>query len=82
MLVDGAREYGWKPFHDVYGVPASPHIISLAHSRQSARQTVEKLRDQRIICSARGERIRESLAAYNDAGDVIKLIQALSGFQK
>ena len=80
MLVDGAREYGWEPFHDVHGVPASPHIISLAHSRQSARETVEKLREQRIICSARGERIRVSLAPYNDAGDVMKLLQALAGF--
>jgi selenocysteine lyase/cysteine desulfurase len=80
MLVDGAHEYGWEPFHDVHGVPASPHIVSLAHSRQSARDTVEKLRDQRIICSARGERVRVSLAPYNDAGDVMKLLQALAGF--
>ena len=80
MLVDGAREYGWKPFHDVHGVPASPHIISLAHSRQSAGETVEKLRDQRIICSARGGRVRVSFAPYNDAGDVMKLLQALAGF--
>jgi len=80
MLVDGAREYGWKPFHDVHAVHASPHIISLAHSRQSARETVEELRNQRIVCSARGERIRVSLAPYNDAGDVMKLLQALAGF--
>ena len=80
MLVDGAREYGWKPFHDVHGVSASPHIISLAHSRQSARETVEKLRDERIICSARGERIRVSFAPYNDGNDVMKLLQALAGF--
>ena len=80
LLVDGAREYGWEPFHDVHAVAASPHIISLAHSRQSARETVEKLRNQRIICSARGERIRVSLAPYNDAGDVMKLLQALAGF--
>jgi selenocysteine lyase/cysteine desulfurase len=80
MLVDGAHEYGWKPFHDVHCVAAAPHIISLAHSRKSARETVEKLRDQRIICSARGERIRVSLAPYNDASDVMKLLQALAGF--
>jgi cysteine desulfurase / selenocysteine lyase len=80
MLVNGAREYGWEPFHDVHAVPASGHIISLAHSRQSARETVEKLRDQRIICSARGERMRISLAPYNDAGDVMKFLQALTGF--
>jgi selenocysteine lyase/cysteine desulfurase len=80
LLVDGAREYGWEPFHDVHGVATSPHIVSLAHSRKRARETVEKLRDQRIICSARGERIRVSLAPYNDAGDVMKLLQAFAGF--
>jgi selenocysteine lyase/cysteine desulfurase len=79
-LVDGAREYGWEPFHDVHAVAASPHIISLGHRRKRASETVEKLRAQRIICSARGERIRVSLAPYNDASDVMKFIQALAGF--
>jgi cysteine desulfurase / selenocysteine lyase len=79
LLVGGVRKYGWEPFHDVHGVAASPHIISLAHSRKSARETVEKLRNQKIISSARGERIRVSLAPYNDADDVMKLLQALSG---
>jgi cysteine desulfurase / selenocysteine lyase len=80
MLIDGAREYGWEPFHDLHEVAASPHIISLGHSRKHARETVEKLRDQRIICSARGERIRVSLAPYNDASDVMKLLQTLAAF--
>jgi selenocysteine lyase/cysteine desulfurase len=80
MLVDGAREYGWEPFHDIHDVAASPHIVSLGHSRQRAQETVERLRDQQIICSARGERIRVSLAPYNDASDIIKLFQALAGF--
>jgi selenocysteine lyase/cysteine desulfurase len=80
MLVDGAREYGWEPFHDVHDVAGSPHIISLGHSRKPARETVEKLRDQGIICSARGERIRISLAPYNDTSDVMKFFQALAAF--
>jgi selenocysteine lyase/cysteine desulfurase len=80
MLVEGAREYGWEPFHDVHAVAASPHIISLGHRRKRASETVEKLRAQRIICSARGERIRVSLAPYNNASDVMKFIQALAGF--
>ena len=79
MRVDGAREYGWEPFHDVHAVAASPHIISLGHRRKRASETVEKLRAQRIICSARAERIRVSLAPYNDGSDVIKFIQALGG---
>jgi len=79
MLVDGAREYGWQPFHDIHGSNASPHIISLGHSRKCAREAAEKLRDQRIICSARDERIRVSLAPYNDSNDVMNLLQALAG---
>src|SRR2546429_4914104 len=39
MLVDGAREYGWEPFHDVHGVAASPHIISLGHGRKRDRKS-------------------------------------------
>jgi selenocysteine lyase/cysteine desulfurase len=81
MLVDGVREYGWEPFHDVHAVAASPHIISLGHRQKDASETVEKLRAQRIICSARGERIRVSLAPYNDASDVMKFIRALAGFR-
>jgi len=80
MLVDGARKYGWEPFHGVHTEAASPHIISLGHRLKGASETVEKLRAQRIICSARGERIRVSLAPYNDASDVMKFIQALAGF--
>ena len=80
MLVDGTRQYGWEPFHEVHSVAASPHIISLAHRRQRAKETVEKLRDQRILCSARAERVRVSLAPYNDRSDVMKLFQALAGF--
>jgi cysteine desulfurase / selenocysteine lyase len=80
MLVDGIREYGWEPFHEVHSVAASPHIVSLGHSRKRAREIVDKLRDQRIICSARAERVRVSLAPYNDRSDVMKLFQALAGF--
>ena len=80
MLVDGAREYGWEPFHDVRAVAASPHIISLGHRRKHPLETVQKLRDQKIICSARCGRIRVSLAPYSDASDVMKFIQALAGF--
>jgi cysteine desulfurase / selenocysteine lyase len=80
MLVDGSREYGWEPFHDIHAVAASPHVISLGHPQERAAEAVEKLRAQKIICSARGERIRVSLAPYNDASDVMQFIQALAGF--
>jgi cysteine desulfurase/selenocysteine lyase len=78
MLVEGASEYGWKPFRAVHAIAASPHIISLGQSRECAAETVKKLRNQKIVCSARGERVRVSLAPYNDANDVENLVEALA----
>jgi cysteine desulfurase/selenocysteine lyase len=80
ILIDGAHECGWEPFRDVNGVGASPHIISLGHSRKGAQEAVARLRDQKIICSARGGRLRVSLAPYNNSGDVKELVQFLTGF--
>jgi len=79
MLVDGAREHGWRPFRGIDD--ASPHIVSLGHSDQCGRKAVEILRKQNIVCSERGGRIRISLAPYNDASDVAKLLDALAMLQ-
>jgi selenocysteine lyase/cysteine desulfurase len=78
MLVEGVRDHGWKSFRDINAPGASPHIISLGHSKECAMATVAKLRSQKIICSDRGGRVRVSLAPYNDTGDVHALIEALA----
>ena len=78
MLVRDASKYGWQPFRNVGDPAASPHIISLARAHESMQPIVEELHRENIVCGTRGGRIRISLAAYNDAGDVNSLIEALA----
>jgi selenocysteine lyase/cysteine desulfurase len=78
MLVSGASKYGWRPFRSLDDPAASPHIISLGHTRESAQAVVGRLRGHNIVCGIRGGRIRISLAPYNDASDVNTLIEAFA----
>ena len=79
MLVRHAGKYGWQPFRNIGDPAASPHIISLDRPHESVQPIVEKLHRDNIVCGTRSGRIRISLAAYNDAGDVNTLIEALAG---
>lgn len=78
MLIEGVRECGWRPFRDFGSAWASPHIISLAHSGKPAAAAVEKLYKRGIVCSTRDNRVRISLAPYNDSTDVATVVEALS----
>lgn len=78
-LVSEAAKYGWQPFRSVGDPAGSPHIISLGGPRKSVQAMVERLRSHNIVCSARGGRIRISLAPYNDESDVNTLLEAFEG---
>ena len=77
QLIEGAREYGWRPFREIGSVSASPHIIALKHDREPAAAAVERLRSRGIISSGRCNRVRISLAPYNDSTDVSAVVAAL-----
>ena len=78
MLVREASKYGWRPFRSIGDPAGSPHIVSLGRFRESVQPIVERLRSHNIVCSARGGRIRISLAPYNDESDVNTLIEAFA----
>jgi selenocysteine lyase/cysteine desulfurase len=78
LLVNDASEYGWQPFRSAGDRAGAPHIISLGRPGENAQAIVQRLRSHNIVCSARGRRIRVSLAPYNDASDVNSLIEALA----
>jgi len=77
LLIEGVREHGWTPFRDIDSVSACPHIVALRHEREPAAAAVERLRTRGIICSERGNRVRISLAPYNDSNDVSAVVEAL-----
>jgi selenocysteine lyase/cysteine desulfurase len=78
LVVEGASEHGWTLFRPVHSIGMCSHIISLGHRSETAVKTVEELRKEKIVCSARRDRVRVSLAPYNDGTDIEKLIEALA----
>jgi cysteine desulfurase / selenocysteine lyase len=77
-LVDRVAELGWRPFRPPSDPSAAPHIVSLRHADHDPRVTAQRLASvSRIICGGRGGGLRISLHAYNDDGDVDRLVGAL-----
>lgn len=77
LLIEGVSHYGWSPFRPLSDSAASSHIIALSHQEKTIDETMKILVDRNIFCSSRGERIRVSLAPYNNESDINALIQAL-----
>ena len=78
-LVDRVAELGWLPFRPLSDPSATSHIVSLRHAQHDPGETAERLASEsRIICGGRGGGLRISLHAYNDGGDVDRLVEALT----
>ena len=77
MLVEEAGRRGWPPFRSPADPDACSHIVALAHPERSAEGTRKDLADRRIVCSARGGRIRVSIAPYNNENDIDTITQVL-----
>lgn len=77
-LIKGLRAHGWTPFRASEDASASPHIVSLAHSETGAEETTRALRRRNIVCGVRNDRIRVSLAPYNNSDDIDALIDTLA----
>jgi selenocysteine lyase/cysteine desulfurase len=77
-LVDRVAELGWRPFRPPSDPSAAPHIVSLRHADHDPAVTAECLAaESRIVCGGRAGGLRISLHAYNDGGDVDRLVEAL-----
>jgi cysteine desulfurase / selenocysteine lyase len=77
-LVDRVAELGWRPFRPPGDPSAASHIVSLRHADHDPGVTAERLASEsRIICGGRAGGLRISLHAYNDGGDIDRLVEAL-----
>ncbi len=81
LLVDDLAALGWRPYRPIEDPAAASHIISIAHPTHSVAAAAVALRDRNIVCGTRSGRIRISLAAYNDQGDVHTLLEALASLE-
>jgi selenocysteine lyase/cysteine desulfurase len=72
------QDQGWQPFRNRADPTAASHIVSLARRGRLSTETMTGLRRARIVCSTRGDRLRVSLAPYNNEDDIGALAGALS----
>jgi len=72
------EDRGWHPFRDRADPTAAPHIVSLGPGGGLSAEAMTRLRRAKIVCSTRGDRLRVSLAPYNNEDDIGALAGALS----
>lgn len=77
LLLDDIASDGWQPFRPIDDRAAAPHIVALSHTRTNAESAVQTLRARNIICGNRNNRLRVSLAPYNDEHDIRAVTDAL-----
>jgi selenocysteine lyase/cysteine desulfurase len=77
LLLDAVEGRGWQPFRHRGDPAAASHIVSLRRRGEPSADVLRRLRLARIVCSARGDRLRVSLAPYNDEDDIAALATAL-----
>lgn len=78
LLEQAVEPLGWRPFRPPGDRGASPHIVTLTGPVGSVAGATERLRRRGIVCSSRGDRLRVSLAPYNDDTDIEALAHALA----
>ncbi len=78
MLLDAVEDRGWLPFRQSGDPAAASHIVSLGRRGVDSADVLTRLRSARIVCSARGDRLRVSLAPYNDEDDIAALATVLA----
>jgi selenocysteine lyase/cysteine desulfurase len=78
LLLDAVEDRGWRPFRQRGDLAAASHIVSLGSEEPVSAGVVTRLRRDRIVCSFRGDRLRVSLAPYNNEGDIAALASALA----
>ena len=77
LLIKGLSTLEWAPFCQANTKEASSHIITLSASKSNIHLSVERLTKNGIICGVRNNRIRVSIAQYNNSRVINTLLQNL-----
>ena len=78
LLLDAIEDRGWLPFRRRSDPAAASHIVSLGRPGTESAGVQMELRKAGIVCGLRGDRLRVSLAPYNDQDDIAALAAALA----
>ena len=77
VLILGLHQLEWELFRKAHAAEFSSHIISLKSQSSNVLFSLEKLKENKVICGVRNGRIRVSIAHYNNHHDIRALIQNL-----
>jgi cysteine desulfurase / selenocysteine lyase len=78
LLLDAVEGRGWQPFRNRADLSAASHIVSLGRQGRLSTEALTRLGGAKIECSIRGDRLRVSLAPYNNEDDIAALAGALA----
>ena len=81
LLFQGLENSDWSAVKNMKENCSSFHIVSLENETIDPAAVNKMLKEANIICSFRGGRIRVSLAHYNNAADVNKLLEVLNSIK-
>ena len=77
ILIPGLKDLSWNSFQKINSVEFSPHIIAISGPTFNVQAKFAELQKNNIICGVRNERIRISIAHYNNELDIEALIKNL-----
>jgi selenocysteine lyase/cysteine desulfurase len=78
LLHEELKGSGWTSFRSIEDRAASSHIISLEDPTKDIENTLQMIRNSKIVCGGRNGRIRVSIAHFNDENDIRSLAAILS----
>ena len=78
ILSSGLKGSKWRTYRSLNDQSASSHIVSLQSSSENIDHTLQKLEIAKIVCGTRNNRLRISIAHFNNEADINSLINALS----
>jgi cysteine desulfurase/selenocysteine lyase len=82
LLLDAVEDRSWQSFRSRTDPTAASHIVSLGRRGGLSAEAMATLRRAKIVCSTRGDRLRVSLAPYNNEDDIGALASALSAMSE
>ena len=78
LLLHAVEDGGWLPFRRPADPAAASHIVSLGRPGTKSAGVLTQLHRAGVVCSLRVDRLRVSLAPYNDEDDIAALAAALA----
>ena len=81
ILFRKLKNLSWFPFHFENQALSSSNILSIFHSKKDLKKAHKVLHKNNFICSLRNNRLRLSIAHYNNERDIDKFLDYLTKFQ-